>query len=144
MIEEQKEIIVNDASITKRTNYSTVEATNDRNPHLTHRHRDLSKLEKMLDDSSLTWKRIIGVALSLFAGTLMGFSYAPILYAQDNYPNASKDLNDYYFGYCVGALLGALLLFIIYAIYENNKPKVYPDIIIPALLAGILNIVYFC
>jgi len=140
MIEEQRPVIVNDdRTNTKQTSYSAIESTNEQNDRFSHSHGNLSKLERMLDSLSLTWKRIIGASLSLFAGTLMGLSYAPILYVQNNYPNASQDLNDYYFGYCVGALLGALLLFIIYAIYENNRPKVYPDIIIPALIAGILN-----
>jgi hypothetical protein len=134
MIEERRPINVNESSITKKT-YSTIEAKNN---HNTQPHSNLSKLERLLDNLSLRWKRIIGVSLSLFAGTLMGFSYAPILYVKNNYPNASQDLNDYYFGYCVGALLGALLIFVIYAIYENNKPKVYPEIVVPGLLAGIL------
>ena len=45
---------------------------------------------------------------------------------------------DYTFGLFTGILLASSFYFVVYAIYRQNKPVVYPKIILPGLLSGIM------
>ena len=45
---------------------------------------------------------------------------------------------DYIFGHYTGILLSSTLWFIIYCVVMKNKPQVYPKIIIPGLISGIM------
>ena len=51
--------------------------------------------------------------------------------------SVSTDVN-YIFGTYTGILLTSTLYFIIYAAFKRNQPVVYPRVIIPALVAGIM------
>ena len=45
---------------------------------------------------------------------------------------------DYTFGLFTGILLASTFYFVIYAVYKRNKPVIYPKIILPGLLSGIM------
>ena len=45
---------------------------------------------------------------------------------------------DYTFGLFTGILLASSFYFIVYAIYKRNKPVIYPKIILPGILSGIM------
>ena len=96
-----------------------------------------SRLDLYLDTFSDRSKKIIGTILSIFAGAMFGVSYVPIMYMQNHYENASQDYNDYIYSYCSGIFIMSLFVFVIYCIYEKNKPKMYPEAILPGFLTGI-------
>ena len=83
-------------------------------------------------------KKLVGVLFALVCGLLIALSYIPILYIENNYPNASQDQNDYALSYNTGLFLGSLVLFIIYCLVNKNQPKVYPEAILPTFIAGIM------
>lgn len=82
-------------------------------------------------------KRILGVIFAVSCGLAAAFSYTPILYIQNNYPGASQDQNDYALAYNTGILFGSLLFFVVYCIINKNKPKVYPNAILPTFISGL-------
>lgn len=45
---------------------------------------------------------------------------------------------DYIFGHYSGILLSSTLWFVIYCVMKKNKPQVYPKIIVPGLISGIM------
>jgi len=45
---------------------------------------------------------------------------------------------DYSFGLFTGILLASSFYFVVYGIYKRNKPIVYPKIILPGLLSGVM------
>ena len=81
-------------------------------------------------------KKVAGIFLSSFAGIMFAFSYAPILYCQNNYPGASQNQNDYSFSYNSGIFLGSLFYFIVYCVVKKNKPIIYPECMFPAIISG--------
>jgi hypothetical protein len=90
----------------------------------------------IFDKMTKIQKRIIGTILSFFAGICYGFAYMPGLYIQDNYPNASKNNNDYAFSLSTGIFLSSAMYFLIYCLCTKNKPKIYPEIILPSFATG--------
>ena len=46
---------------------------------------------------SVTKKKVYGTILGILGGISFGATFAPILYVQDNYDNASRNYNDYAF-----------------------------------------------
>ena len=45
---------------------------------------------------------------------------------------------DYVFGHSTGILVSGTTWFIIYCILKKNRPQVYPKIILPGLISGIM------
>ena len=45
---------------------------------------------------------------------------------------------DYTFGLFTGILMTSTFYFVTYAIYKRNKPVLYPKIILPGLVSGIM------
>ena len=45
---------------------------------------------------------------------------------------------DYVFGHYTGILLSSTLWFVIYCLIQRNSPQVYPKIIVPGLISGIM------
>lgn len=105
--------------------------------------RDLSEDSSIYDKINPALKKLVGVLFALVCGLLIALSYIPILYIENNYPNASQDQNDYALSYNTGLFLGSLVLFIIYCIVNKNQPKVYPEAILPTFIAGIMWMVSF-
>ncbi|XP_045202940.1 transmembrane protein 144-like isoform X2 [Mercenaria mercenaria] len=92
----------------------------------------------IFDKLSPTVKRILGVLLSLLAGLLYGQTFTPYLYVQNNYDNSSQNALDYVFSTLCGSVLSSTVYFLLYAVYMKNRPKVYPRVILPAFVSGLL------
>jgi hypothetical protein len=97
---------------------------------------------------NINWfKHLLGICLSIFSGITGAFIYVPQLYVMSSEFDASQDNNDYAFSLSCGIMLSSLFYFIIYCIVLKNKPKIYPEIIIPSFLTGLLwaiaNTLYF-
>ncbi|KAL5460464.1 hypothetical protein EMCRGX_G033915 [Ephydatia muelleri] len=84
-------------------------------------------------------RRILGFALACMVGTFYGFSFLPIQLMKlcDDPYHSCNDL-DYLFGHFTGILLFSTVWFVLYAIFNQNKPRVYPKAIIPGLISGIM------
>lgn len=108
---------------------------NQSDPNIQSNLENSTKLD-VFDRMSVKVKRIVGTVLSIFTGAMFGLSLTPILYLVDNYPDASPDYNMYAFSYSTGILLGSFVYFIIYCLVKKNKPDVYPESILPALVVG--------
>jgi hypothetical protein len=92
--------------------------------------------EPFLESLSPTSRRVLGIALACFSGVLYGFMFTPALYVQDNYENASKNALDYVFSLYTGIYITSIAYFVIYCAFKCNQPKVYPNIILPAIVSG--------
>jgi hypothetical protein len=82
-------------------------------------------------------KRLLGTGMACVSGVLYAFTFTPALYVQDTYANASQDALDYVFSLYTGIFLSSVFYFTVYCAYRRNKPKVYPQVILPALISGI-------
>lgn len=94
--------------------------------------------ESFVDRLAPRGKRILGLALCVFSGLLYGQTFTPAIHAQDNYEGASKNGLDYVFATFCGIYLTSTAYFLIYAAYQRNRPKIYPRVILPGFIAGVL------
>ncbi|XP_074650104.1 transmembrane protein 144-like isoform X2 [Tubulanus polymorphus] len=83
-------------------------------------------------------KRIIGIVLSVFSGSLYGLSFTPCIYIQNNYKGASQDGLDYVFGFFCGIYATSFLYFTIYCMISKNKPNIYGQAILPGIVSGVM------
>ena len=81
-------------------------------------------------------KRFIGVFFACLSGVLFAFTFTPALYVEDNYIGAKKDALNYVFSLYTGIYMTTVFYFSIYCLIKKNKPKVYPKVVLPALLSG--------
>jgi len=89
--------------------------------------------EKMSD----TTKRIIGISLSIFAGLCYGSNFNPPQYLMDHNLGPTDGL-DYVFSHFTGIFLTSTFFLITYSLVKQNNPEVYPNIIVPGFISGIL------
>lgn len=94
------------------------------------------KEEEFYDKMSELQKKTFGTVIAVIGGVFFGSTFAPVLYVQDNYPNASKNGNDYSFSLGTGILLSSMFYFIVYCVYKKNKPRIYPELILPSFTTG--------
>ncbi|XP_064637227.1 transmembrane protein 144-like [Lineus longissimus] len=90
------------------------------------------------DSIGPTTKRIIGFLLSAVSGCLYGFSFAPVIYVQENYEGASKNGLDYVFNHFCGIYATAVFYFLVYCMVKKNQPDVYPRAILPGIASGVM------
>lgn len=90
-----------------------------------------------IDRLSPAKKRLAGIVMSVGAGILYAVTFTPALYVQDNYPDASENALDYVFSMYTGSFLSSVSYFTLYCIVTKNKPRVYPRVMLPALVSGI-------
>lgn len=83
-------------------------------------------------------KRLLGITLAIISGIFYGLNFTPAIYIQDRIYSSSKNGIDYVFAHVCGIFMASTLYFIIYAIYQRNKPKIYPTVILPGLLSGVM------
>jgi hypothetical protein len=87
-------------------------------------------------------KRALGTLLACSSGILYGITFTPALYVKDNYKNASQNQLDYVFSLYTGIYCTSIVYFAIYCLIKKNKPKVYSNIILPALVSGTIIFIY--
>ncbi|XP_034300733.2 transmembrane protein 144 isoform X2 [Magallana gigas] len=81
-------------------------------------------------------KRALGIVLSVFSGILYGQMFTPAIYLQDH--GHSKNALDYVFACFCGIYSTSTVYFVIYIIFMKNKPKVYPKVILPGVISGLM------
>ncbi|XP_035827242.1 transmembrane protein 144 isoform X2 [Aplysia californica] len=91
-----------------------------------------------IEDLSPMLKRIIGTGLSIFSGFMYGINFTPAIHVQDNVQGASKNGLDYVFAHFCGIYMSSSIYFYIYCAVKKNKPKVYPKVILPGIVSGIM------
>lgn len=94
--------------------------------------------ESFVDRLGPRGKRILGLVLCVLSGLLYGQTFTPAIYVQDNYKGASINGLDYVFATFCGVYLASTVYLLIYCIYKRNFPKVYPRVIFPTFIAGVM------
>ncbi|XP_064405556.1 transmembrane protein 144-like [Halichondria panicea] len=83
--------------------------------------------------------KVLAFSLCVVAGLLFGFQFLPIQFLKycDDGAHSCQDLDYVFSDYC-GILFTSTFYFIIYCAVSKNKPKVYPRLILPGLISGIM------
>jgi len=89
-----------------------------------------------VDKLSLTQKRIIGVALSIISGILYGVNFNPPTYLMEH--GGSTNGLDYVFSHFCGIWITSTAYFLIYCVIKKNNPVLYPKVVLPAMISGVL------
>ncbi|XP_073461890.1 transmembrane protein 144 [Aquarana catesbeiana] len=107
--------------------------------------------ESWLDKLSPLQRRIIGSVMAICAGVLYGSCFIPVLYIKDHskhnesiYAGASQFDLDYVFAHFSGIFVTSTVYFLIYCAVMKNRPKVYPQAILPGFISGILWAIANC
>ncbi|NXA33752.1 TM144 protein, partial [Eudromia elegans] len=120
------------------------------------RESSINVSENYSDDSwvnrlSPTGKRVIGCILAVVSGMLYGSSFIPVLYIKDHgringtkYTGASQFDLDYVFAHFSGIFLTSTIYFLTYCAIKKNKPRVYPQAILPGFVSGVLWAIANC
>jgi len=93
------------------------------------------------EQEASTAQRVIGVGGAMFAGIFFGINFDPPQYVMDKVDGASDDSLDYVFSHFCGILLASTFWFVCYCSYKEfkkEKPLLYPKVILPALLSGVM------
>jgi len=103
-------------------------------------------------------KRLVGVAMSVVSGLFYGSTFTPPQIVADYGPSCydlpglnrtngtrlnlpgcgDKDMLDYVFPHFTGIFLTSTFYFLCYCAYMNNRPRIYPEAILPAFASGIM------
>lgn len=84
-------------------------------------------------------RRILGVVLSLIAGFFYGTNFNPPQYIMDNCnKECSQNGLDYVFSHFSGIYLTSTIYFLLYCVWVSNKPQVYPEVVLPGYISGIM------
>ncbi|XP_046369877.2 transmembrane protein 144-like [Haliotis rufescens] len=96
--------------------------------------------EFILERWSPAKKKIVGIILAAFSGVMYAFQFIPARYIQQQYRDngASQNSLDYVFAHYCGIYLTSTLYFIIYALFRRNQPKVFPRVIVPGIVSGLM------
>jgi glucose uptake protein GlcU len=94
------------------------------------------------EDWPETYKRAVGVGLSIFSGILYGNNFNPSTYIIDHrnearWKDAPAEGLDYVFPQFLGIWLTSLGYFVLYGLFTRNRPAIYPQVMLPALLSGL-------
>jgi glucose uptake protein GlcU len=90
-----------------------------------------------VDKLSPLQKRLAGVSLSVVAGLLYGVNFDPPQWLIDHKKGSSSGL-DYVFSHFCGIFLASTVYFLIYCLLKRNKPEVYPQIVVPGFISGVM------
>lgn len=93
--------------------------------------------DSYVDRLSSVNKRIVGISLSVFSGVLYGQVFTAEIYEQGIEGHSNNAL-DYVFATFTGIFISSSFYFFIYCILKRNKPDIYPKVIVPGLVSGIM------
>jgi glucose uptake protein GlcU len=125
-------------------------STNDSNDSHSHSHShsddddddDSDGRDNMFTRLPATTRRILGTFLAVLAGSLFGLNFDPPQYLIDHPDwhdrHHSDHALDYVFSHFCGILVTSTMLMIGYSIARGNRPKVYPKVIAPAFVSGLM------
>ncbi|KAL8576337.1 hypothetical protein ACOMHN_048904 [Nucella lapillus] len=91
-----------------------------------------------LERLSPVYKLTIGVLLSMVSGFMYGINFAPAIHVQDRVVGASQNSLDYVFAQYCGIFLTSSFYFLAYSAVKRNHPVVYPEVILPAIVSGVM------
>lgn len=97
--------------------------------------------ELWVEKLSPFYKQVFGVAASLFSGLLYGVNFDPPQYVIDNrekFPGAPSSAVELVFSHFVGIWLTSTVYMLIYSAYTRNAPAVYPKVILPGFVSGVM------
>ncbi|XP_034357296.1 transmembrane protein 144 isoform X2 [Arvicanthis niloticus] len=104
-----------------------------------------------VDKLSTTHHRIVGCSLAVISGILYGSTFVPIIYIKDHsqrndsmYAGASQYDLDYVFAHSSGIFLTSTVYFVAYCVAMKNRPKLYPEAVLPGFLSGVLWAIATC
>jgi len=89
-----------------------------------------------VDKLTKSQKRIVGILLSIISGCLYGVNFNPPIYLSQH--GRSTNGLDYVFSHFCGIWITSTTYFLIYCILKKNKPVLYPSVVLPGILSGIL------
>jgi len=86
-------------------------------------------------------QQVFGVGASLVAGLLYGVNFDPALHViahPKDYPGAPTDASELVFSQFVGIWLASTAYFLVYALVMQNRPVVFPKVILPGFISGVM------
>jgi len=89
-----------------------------------------------VDRLTLLQKRIIGISLSIISGIFYGVNFNPPTYLSQH--GGSSNYLDYVFSHFCGIWITSTFYFLIYCAVMKNQPKLYPGVVLPGMVSGIL------
>jgi len=89
------------------------------------------------DKLSMTQRRIIGLVGSVISGVFYGLNFNPPLYLMGKEGHSTNSL-DYVFSHFTGIWITSTFYFLVYCAIKKNKPDLYPQVVLPGILSGIL------
>jgi len=90
-----------------------------------------------VDRLSTPQKKIVGISLSIIQGLFYGLNFDPPQYLIDHKMGSSNGM-DYVFSHFTGILVTSSFYMLLYCIVKKNKPEVYPEVILPGFVSGVL------
>ncbi|ERE90424.1 transmembrane protein 144 [Cricetulus griseus] len=104
-----------------------------------------------MDRLSTKYSRIVGCSLAVISGILYGSTFVPIIYIKDHskrnesiYAGASQYDLDYVFAHSSGIFLTSTVYFMVYCVAMKNRPRLYPEAVLPGFLSGVLWAIATC
>eukprot|EP01012_Entosiphon_sulcatum_P011968 TRINITY_DN1744_c0_g1_i1.p1 TRINITY_DN1744_c0_g1~~TRINITY_DN1744_c0_g1_i1.p1 ORF type:complete len:464 (+),score=70.79 TRINITY_DN1744_c0_g1_i1:1212-2603(+) len=108
----------------------------------------LVSLEEKPWDQRLTegQRKFFGLLLAVVSGFLYGINFDPPQHLMDNHDDlglnhvafySPKGL-DYVFSHFCGIITASTFYFLVYCIYNKNRPLVYPQAILPGFVSGVM------
>jgi len=91
-----------------------------------------------IDQLPPTAKRLLGVGMAMFAGCLFGATFNPPKWVEVHRSDSPQKDIDYVFAHFCGIWLTSLLALIIYTLYNKNEPFVFPRVLGPAYVSGLM------
>jgi glucose uptake protein GlcU len=86
-------------------------------------------------------KQVFGVTASIFSGLLYGVNFDPPQYIIDHredFPGAPSQAVELVFSHFVGIWLTSTAYMLIYSAYTRNAPALYPKVILPGFVSGVM------
>ncbi|KAM9677450.1 transmembrane protein 144 [Trichechus inunguis] len=133
------------------SNTCSMESTPLISEHAINTSQDTCPNYSWVDKLSTVQQRIVGCSLAVISGVLYGCTFVPIIYIKDHskrndstYAGASQYDLDYVFAHGSGIFLTSTVYFLAYCIAMKNRPKLYPEAVLPGFLSGTLWAVATC
>ena len=140
----------------------------DIDPELDHHHGRMSNAASLgmtqeeeaaevscVDKLSRSQKRWLGIVGAMVSGVFYGSNFDPPQYLMDNRDRPSlahhvnttqgmvavkpsKDVLDYVFSHFTGIFLSSIFYMVAYSCLSKNRPRLYPQAIVPAFISGLM------
>ena len=92
-----------------------------------------------IDKLSRKNKRMVGIIGALVSGVFYGTSFNPVFHIIDTTSNPGDcHAIGFVFSHFSGIFLTSTIFMMIYCAATNNRPRIYPRVILPAFLSGIM------